>query len=162
MRLANPSLIFLLVCAPCIMHRCLNSNNRWSPPPLTLVLRIPHFGFLPGQPPARFFPFPTLVLYPVEPPPNGICDSPSPVSASSPSFFASFFYSPRLSLSLSTPISSVIHSSISSVHKALSLSIHVPPSLYTCPTLRLSYCPSGVRGSHDPLFFFWPSDPGKA
>jgi hypothetical protein len=44
------------------------------------------------------------------------------------------------------PISSVIRSSISSVHKVLSLFIRVPPSLYTCPTLRLSYCPSEVRG----------------
>jgi hypothetical protein len=78
---------------------------------------------------------------------------PLPFSHLLPPFPQASFILPA-SLSLSTPISSVIRSSISSVHKALSLSIHVPPSLYTCPTLRLSYCPSGVRGSHDPLFFF--------
>jgi hypothetical protein len=31
---------FKLVCAPCIMHKCVISNNRWSPP-LAPILRIP-------------------------------------------------------------------------------------------------------------------------
>ncbi len=136
------------------MHRCINSNNRWSPR-LAPVLRIPHSSSLPGRPPpARSFPFPTPVFYPVEPPPVGNAILPLLFPHLLPPFSQNSFILPA-SLSLSTPISSVIRSSISSVHKALSLSIRVPPSLYTCPTLRLSYCKSGVRGSRDPLFLFF-------
>jgi hypothetical protein len=92
-------------------------NNVWF---MFLVLKKKNLFKQPLVPPPspRSFAFLAPALYPVDahppgpshstlqfftsssPPPSGKCDSPFPVFASSSSFSASFFYSPRLSLSL--------------------------------------------------------------
>jgi hypothetical protein len=55
----------ILVCAPCIMHRRVIYPVVPPPPgPSHFPLR----SFTPSTPLARFFAFPTSILYPIEPP----------------------------------------------------------------------------------------------
>ncbi len=150
------------MCAPCIMHRCLNLNNRWSPPPRPGPSHSPLRLFTRSTPSAWSFPFPTPGLYPVEPLqwemrfslsrfrifsllfPQASFILPASLSFSPLQFhllFARAFH-PFIKLSLS-------------LYMSHPLSIRVPP--FDLATARPESGEVTI-----PFFFFWPSDPGRA